>query len=98
MSMINEQTIVEKIRALKPLLSQEYFVKEIGYFGSHASGSARENSDIDILVEFSQPVGWEFFRVQDLLEEALKIKVDLVTPNAIRPQLRKSILQKLKLV
>ena len=70
----------------------------MGYFGSYASGMANENSDIDILVEFSQPVGWEFFRVQDMLEETFKTKVDLVTQKAIRPQLRNAILRNLKFV
>lgn len=95
---MDEEILIGKLRSIKPILSQQYFVNKLGYFGSYASGKADENSDIDILVEFSQPVGWDFFRVQDILEETLKIKVDLVTEKAIRPQLRESIFQNLKLV
>ena len=96
--LMNEEILIEKLRSIKPTLKNQYFVKELGYFGSYASGSADENSDVDILVEFSQPVGWEFFRVQDLLEETLKVKVDLVTERAIRPQMRERIFQNLKFV
>jgi predicted nucleotidyltransferase len=95
---MNEDILVEKLSSISPILKQQYFVEKLGYFGSYASGSADENSDVDILVEFSQPVGWEFFRVQDLLEDILKIRVDLVTEKAIRPQLREKIFQNLKFV
>ena len=95
---MDEEILINKLRSIKPILKQQYFVKQLGYFGSYASGMANENSDIDILVEFSQPVGWEFFRVQDMLEETFKTKVDLVTQKAIRPQLRNAILRNLKFV
>ena len=49
-------------------------------------------SDIDILVEFSEPVGWEFIDLKDFLEMILEIKVDLVTKNALKPQIRDRIL------
>lgn len=95
---MNENTLVEKLRMIKPILIEKYFVRNLGYFGSYASNMESEDSDVDILVEFSQPVAWEFFRVQDLLEKTLNKKVDLVTANAIRPKLRESIFQKLKFV
>lgn len=96
--MLTEQLIVEKLRTVKPLLTKQFHVSEIGYFGSYAKGNATEESDLDILVEFSEPVGWDFFRVQDILEEALSIKIDLVTKRALRPQWREKVLQQLKYV
>ena len=96
--MLTEKQLAKKLKTIKPFLTEKYFVKQIGYFGSYASGMATEASDIDILVEFGQPVGFEFFRVQDFLEETLGKKVDLLTPNAVRPQLKESIYQKLKFV
>jgi predicted nucleotidyltransferase len=91
------QTIVEKkINDLKPILKEKYFVNKIGYFGSYARGTANENSDLDILVEFSQPLGWEFFDLQDLLEKNLDVKIDLVSSKALKSQLKEIILKEVK--
>lgn len=92
-------TIVEKkITELKPVLREKYFVNKIGYFGSYARGTANENSDLDILVEFSQPLGWEFFDLQDLLEENLQVTIDLVSSKALKSQLKEIILKEVKYV
>ena len=68
-------------------------VKSLAIFGSVARGDETENSDIDVLVEFAQPIGlFEFIRLKYYLEELTGHRVDLVTPDALRPELRKSIL------
>ena len=91
--MITKKEIEKKLTSLKPVLLQKYHVERIGYFGSFAKGNATETSDIDILLEFNKPVGWEFFDIQDLLIDSLKRKIDLVSINAIKKQLKDSILQ-----
>lgn len=73
-----------ELRALK--------VKSLAIFGSLARNEARKGSDIDILVEFSEPVGYfHFFDVKTFLERILKSKVDLVTADAVRPEFREQI-------
>ena len=68
-------------------------VKSLAVFGSVARGEATEASDIDVLVDFSQPVGlFEFIRLKYYLEELTRCRIDLVTPDALRPALRDSIL------
>lgn len=63
----------------------EYFhrkpVKKVWLFGSYARGEAEENSDIDILVDidYSVPVGLEYFGWRDELAEKLNKKVDIVS-------------------
>lgn len=71
----------------KEELRQKYKIKEIGIFGSYADGLADEKSDIDILVEFSEPIGLDFVTLADELESILGLKVDLVSLNAIKPRL-----------
>lgn len=61
--------IEEKLKKIKPLLTAKFHVSQLGYFGSYATGEQTENSDIDILVEFSQPIGWNFFTLEKFLEE-----------------------------
>ena len=68
-------------------------VKSLALFGSVVRGEAGKNSDVDFLVEFSRPVGlFKFLDVKNYLESLLKCKVDLVTPDALKQQLRKNIL------
>ncbi len=77
----------------KPLLEERYGVKRIGIFGSFGRDEATAESDVDILVEFSRPVGWEFIDVKEYLEEILGINVDLVTTGALKPQIKDRILR-----
>ena len=74
-------------------LEEKYKVKRIGVFGSYARGEQSEGSDIDILVEFKEPVGFLFIHLADFLEEILESKVDLVTPDAIKPNRRRYIME-----
>ena len=90
--------IENKLKELKPVLHRKYFVDKIGYFGSYSRNEQNENSDIDILVSFKKPLGWEFFDLQELLENELKIKVDLVSEKALKKQLRRVILKNVKYV
>ena len=96
--MLTASNIEKTLRSLKPLLSEKYEVERIGYFGSYARGEQTDDSDIDILVEFRQPLGWAFFDLQDLLEEKLKKKVDLVSNRALKEQLRDTILRQTRYV
>ena len=74
-------------------LSGTFGVQKIGVFGSYARETAVPNiSDIDILVEFSRPVGWEVVDLHAYLENLLGQKVDLVTVNSLKPELKPTIL------
>jgi predicted nucleotidyltransferase len=67
----------------------------MGLFGSIVREEATAKSDIDILVEFEKPIGLDFVTLAGELEEILVFKVDLVTPNAIKPRMMKYIKQDL---
>lgn len=68
-------------------------MKSLKFFGSVVRGEARADSDIDILVEFSRPIGLlAFVRLKNRLSELLGRPVDLVTPDALKPPLRDGIL------
>ena len=73
---------------------KKFGVRSISIFGSIARNQARKHSDIDLLVDFERPIGlFEFARLKMYLEELLGRKVDLVTPEALRKELRENILQ-----
>ncbi len=94
---MNEQVyILNKLKELKPVLKKEYSVKKIGLFGSFSNNTYTENSDIDILVELERPIGWKFFSLEIFLEKVFGRKIDLVTKNAIKEQIKDKILQQVK--
>ena len=94
--MKNIMEIGKVLERHKPLLSDRFKVKEIGVFGSYARGQQKEGSDIDILVEFSEPVGFFTFRdLEEYLAGVLGLKVDLVSKKALKPRIGKHILHEL---
>ena len=94
----DSKAIERKIRDILSLLRREFNVEHIGYFGSYARNDHSVSSDIDILVEFKKPIGWRFFDLKDLLEEKLGLKVDLVSKNALKTQLKDNILKEVKTI
>ena len=82
------------LQAHKPELRERYGVKKIGIFGSYVRGAAREQSDIDILVEFEVIPGLlKFIELEEYLSHLLGAKVDLVPRDSIREELRGIILK-----
>ena len=96
--MLTKNEILSKLRELKPTLYKEYSIKEIGLFGSFSDDTFTENSDIDILVELEKPIGWKFFSLELYLEKIFNRKIDLVTKNALKKQIKDSILKKVNYV
>jgi predicted nucleotidyltransferase len=76
---------------VKQQLAEKYHVNSIGLFGSIVRADFRPDSDIDIMVDFSQPIGIEFIDLADDLEKLLERKVDLVSKAGIRPQYYQAI-------
>ncbi|MGB7630346.1 MAG: nucleotidyltransferase family protein [Candidatus Deferrimicrobium sp.] len=69
-------------------------VRSLSLFGSYARGQELPGSDIDLLVEFSAPIGlFAFVRLKGFLERILEREVDLVTSDAIKERYRESILK-----
>jgi len=71
----------------------ELGVSSLAVFGSTVRDEADKNSDIDILVEFSRPIGLlHFSKVRLRLEALLNHPVDLVSRNALIDELKEDIL------
>jgi hypothetical protein len=96
--MISKDYILSKLKELKPVLKKDYAVKEIGLFGSFSDGSFSEDSDIDLLVELEKPIGWKFFSLELFLEKVFERKIDLVTKNALKKQIKSNILKQVNYV
>ncbi len=86
------EEIERRLRLDMPTLRERFKVKRIGIFGSYVRNEQTESSDVDLLVDFSEPVGWEFVDLKEHLETVLGLKVDLVTVGALRPEYRDRVL------
>jgi uncharacterized protein len=86
--------ITKTLETLKPQLRERFKVKTIGVFGSYVRGEQTPKSDVDVLVEFEEPIGlFEFMDLEFFLSDTLGIKVDLVSKKALKPNIGKRILE-----
>ena len=98
---MNDMKTLEEIERIlrehREELRRKFKVKEIGIFGSYVRGEAKETSDVDILVDFYEPIGWEIVDLKEYLESLLGVKVDLVTKDGVmrKPKLWKYIREEL---
>ena len=83
--------ILATLREQRTVLSQRYPIGRLALFGSWARGDAREDSDVDVLVEVDPSIGLRFVELGNDLEKALGRRVDLVSRRAIKPSLWKRI-------
>jgi predicted nucleotidyltransferase len=75
-------------------IAAQYGATNVRVFGSVARGEAREDSDIDLLVDqdWSRLSGWGGMELVVALEELLGRRVDVATVEELRPHIRESVL------
>jgi predicted nucleotidyltransferase len=88
------QEIETLLREQKPILRERYKVKDIGIFGSFVRGEQREASDLDLLIEFEEPIGLiKYVGLQNYLTRMVGERVDLVMKSALGPRIGARILE-----
>lgn len=86
---MQQEQIIDTVIKIKDEAYKKYKATLRGIFGSYARGEAGEDSDIDILVEFEKSATLlDLAGLGNFLEEKLKHKVDLVSQNAVREEIR----------
>jgi hypothetical protein len=71
-----------------PRLKTEYNVSKLGLFGSYVRNEQNQDSDLDILIDFSsKPSLFRFIELEDYLSSLLGVKVDLVMESALKPRI-----------
>ncbi len=89
---LNKEIILKKLKEVQPILQEKYSVKRIGLFGSFAHNSANKNSDIDLLLELENPIGWDFLFLELFLEKTFNRKIDLILKEKINPIFEEEVL------
>jgi predicted nucleotidyltransferase len=87
--------VLRILREHEDFIKQKFGVKKIGMFGSFVRGEEREDSDIDIVVDFvkGQKTFDNYMELKFYLEDIFNRDVDLVTDTSIKPQLREGIMK-----
>jgi predicted nucleotidyltransferase len=85
--------ILKELKSILPEIQEKYSVDSIELFGSYAVNQQKSKSDVDLLVSFSKTPGLlKYIELENHLSDKLKIKVDLVMKNSIKPTLKSYIL------
>ena len=93
---MKREEVIRILNQRRAELNGHYGVKSLALFGSVARDEATPASDVDLLVEFDRPVGlFGLFALQDFLESLLGCKVDLGTPDSLKPRIRARVLQEM---
>lgn len=93
------QEIKEILTENKERIKGNYRVKRLGIFGSYVRGEQREDSDVDVLVTFDEPISLlKLVNFENYLQDITGIKVDVVPENSIRPELRDIILNEVSYI
>mgnify|MGYP003482566249 CR=1 FL=1 len=83
--------ILARLKTLKPWLESRGIVR-VRLFGSHARDQARPDSDVDLLVELSRPLGLEFFAIQDELSARIGARVEMFTGAELARDIKRTAL------
>ena len=90
---MKKEDIIKILKETKDDARQNYKAEIKGIFGSYARGEEKRDSDVDILVMFSEGATlFNFVGLADFLEEKLNVKVDLVPIDTVRTEIKRQVL------
>ena len=79
---------IEEIKKTVAEIAPQYNLKKVTLFGSRANGTATENSDVDLIVDFSVPISlMDISALKIDLEEIFGISVDIITRRSLKGSL-----------
>lgn len=89
---MDRATILKTLNEHQTELLQRFGAKRLALFGSAARDELRDDSDIDVLVEFAGPAKFDgYFELKERLEQLLGRTVDLVTERGLKPRARRNV-------
>ena len=92
---LTRERILNLLKEHEPALKR-YTVKRMGLFGSYARDEARQDSDVDLIVEFTEPTFDHFMDLTSYLEQLLGRKVEVLTPEGVRSIRVKAVAHRIK--
>jgi len=96
---MTKDEILKTLESVKDIVRHKYKADLKGIFGSYARGEGEENSDVDVLVRFFEGATlFDLSGLGDFLEQKLQCKVDIVSQNALREEIKANVYEELVLV
>ena len=90
------EEIKQILTPYKAFLMEKFKVSELGIFGSYVKGKQNEDSDVDMLVKFSEAQTlFDLIEIEDLLSEKIGISVDLIEEEYLFTDIRKNVLSEI---
>ncbi|MGB5773002.1 MAG: nucleotidyltransferase family protein [Crocosphaera sp.] len=87
------EEIKEILTPYKSFVAEKFKVSELGIFGSYVKEKQTENSDVDILVKFSEvPTLFDLVEIEYLLSEKIGLSVDLIDKESLLPAICQNVL------
>ena len=93
---MKQDAVLQILKQKNAEITKQFGVKSLLLFGSVARNESTSASDVDLLVEFNRPVGYfGLFALQDYLEKLLGCRVDLGTPDSLKPYIKERVMGEL---
>jgi predicted nucleotidyltransferase len=93
------EEIMTKIKENLPYFAYKYKVKSLGVFGSYVRGEQKKRSDLDVLVEFNEPISLlQYVALERELGERTGKKVDLTMKKTLKPRIKEYILREVEYI
>ena len=93
---MDKHIIIQQLKKAKPFFSEKYGLTELALFGSYSRNEKTDLSDIDIMVDYPNPMGLKYFDMVYDLEDLFKEKkVQVVSKGGIKPKYFERIKQDL---
>ncbi len=87
-------SVKQRLSQYFPALSEQYKIKSLALFGSYVRHEQREDSDLDMLIEYDEmPDLIKYIELENKLSDFLGIKVDLVMKDGLKPRIAQRILE-----
>jgi len=91
---LNRESILAELRHLKPDLTKRFGVSRLALFGSFVRGDAKEESDIDIVIELDEPDLFTMVHIKEALEEDFQRPVDVIHYRPLMNRFLKSRIER----
>ncbi len=95
--MVNMMKNLEEIKAIlaqvKSLVQEKYHISELGIFGDYVQGEVKENSQVNILIDYTEPPSLlDLVEMEYYLSDLLKVKADVISKNGLKGKRKERIM------
>jgi predicted nucleotidyltransferase len=95
--MRNNARFTQLLLQCQPVLKEKYGVEKVG-FCSWWTHQKQPTSDLLIIVQLAQPIGWKFYAMKEWLEYKFKCNIDLITTDGLKPIVKEEVLSLTKFI